>query len=161
MGYSLKVDVGGLLGGGRVHLRVDEAVHLEPFEEARFPEPARVRLDMQATGDLLEIDGVIDVEFLGRCDRCLEEMRGPMHVEVSERLEANPVATHDPSGENNVLVGDRLDVADLTSQLVYAAVPLGRLCAETCRGLCVLCGENKNIGACTCGPANGVNHGQS
>ncbi|MDQ2663470.1 MAG: DUF177 domain-containing protein, partial [Candidatus Eremiobacteraeota bacterium] len=82
-------------------------------------------------------------------------------VEVSERLEANPVATHDPFGENNVLVGDRLDVADLTSQLVYAAVPLGRICAETCRGLCVRCGENKNIGACTCGPDNGVNHGQS
>ena len=160
MGSLHKVDVGGLIGGGRERLQIDRSVGLEPFESVRFPEPARVRLNVRATGDLLEIDGTIDVEVFGECDRCLMEMHRPMHVEVSERLEAHSTPS-DPFDDNNVLVRERLDVADLTAQLAYAAVPPRRICAETCRGLCVRCGENRNDGSCTCEPDNGENRGQS
>jgi uncharacterized protein len=53
-----------------------------------------------------------------------------------------------------VLTGDRLDVKDLATQLVYSAVPLHLLCGPDCKGICQICGENKNTGACVC-PDNG------
>jgi uncharacterized protein len=153
MASSYKVDIGGLLAGGRQHLVVDQQVALEPFEGIQFPEPARVHLNVHASGDALEITGTIDAEFHGECDRCLADVDREMHVDVDEQLDAGPEAQADPFGASNVLTGGRLDVKDLTTQLVISAVPLGILCAVDCRGLCPSCGENKNTGACMCEPA--------
>jgi uncharacterized protein len=152
MASSHKVDIGGLLAGGRQLLSVEQQVALEPFEGIRFPEPARVELDVRASGDMLEIAGTIDVKIYGECDRCLNEVERPMHVDVDEQLDVGPEAQTDPFGTSNVLTGDRLDVKDLTTQLVVSSVPLGLLCGEDCRGICPVCGENKNTGACSCKP---------
>jgi uncharacterized protein len=152
MGSSYKVDIGALLAGGRQRLAVDQQVALEPFEGVSFPEPARVHLDVHATGDMLEIAGAIDVKIHGECDRCLGEVDRAMHVDIDERFPVDGEAQADPFGESNVLTGDRLDVKDLATQLVCSAVPLGLLCTEDCKGICPICGENKNTGACTCEP---------
>ena len=151
MGSSYKVDIGGLLAGGRPHLLVEQQVAVDPFESATFPKPADVRLDLHATGEMLEIDGTIDVDAHAECDRCLGEVIRPMHIDVEERFDAD-AAQSDPFAESNVVAGDRLDLKDLTSQLIYSAVPIGTLCRDECKGLCSICGENKNTGACTCEP---------
>jgi len=152
MGSSHKVDIGGLLAGGRQRLSVDQDVALEPFEGVQFSEPAHVHLDVHATGEMLEIAGTVDVRIHGECDRCLGEVDRAMHIDVDERFPVDGEAQADPFGESNVLTGDRLDVNDLATQLVCSAVPLGLLCAPDCKGICPNCGENKNTGACKCGP---------
>ena len=152
MASSYKVDIGGLLAGGRQHLVVEQQVGLEPFEGIRFPEPARVHLDVHASGEMLEIAGDIDVKIQGECDRCLGDVERAMHVDIDEQLDVGPEAQADPFGLSNVLTGDRLDVRDLTTQLVVSTIPLGLLCAADCKGICPSCGENKNTGACTCEP---------
>jgi len=157
MASSYKVDIGGLLAGGRQHLLVEQQVEVEPFEGMSFPKGALVRLDLHATDAVLEIDGTIDAEARGECDRCLTEVVRPMHVDVVEQFEAGPDAKSDPFAENNVVTGDRLDLKDLTSQLLYSAVPIGTLCGEECKGLCSICGENQNTGACTCVNDSGEN----
>jgi uncharacterized protein len=101
---------------------------------------------------MLEITGTIDVGIHGECDRCLGEVERAMHVDVDERLSTQEDAQADPFGESNVLSGDRLDVKDLTTQLVCSAVPIGLLCTQDCKGICPVCGENKNTGACSCEP---------
>ncbi|MGH8163799.1 MAG: YceD family protein [Rhodanobacteraceae bacterium] len=150
---SHKVDIGCLLAGGGRRLLVEQNVALEPFEGAIFPEPALARLELHAVDRLLEIDGTIDVDALGACDRCLSDVTQRMHVEVVERLEMDADGRTDPFGPSNVLTGDRLDVAHLAAQLVYSAMAPSRLCGEDCRGLCSACGENKNTDACHCASA--------
>ncbi len=152
MGSSYKVDIGALLAGGRQRLSVEQEVPLEPFEGVTFPEPARVHLDLRSSGDMLEIAGNIDVGIHGECDRCLGEVDRAMHVDVDEQFSIEGDAQADPFGESNVLTGDRLDVKDLTTQLVCSAVPIGLLCVQDCKGICPVCGENKNTGACNCEP---------
>ena len=134
---------------------VEQQIPIEPFEGVTFPEPAQVHLEMYAQGKVLEIAGAIDVEARGDCNRCLADVALRLHVDVGERLEPSGSDRRDPFDENNVLTGDRLDVADLVTQLVCSAVPMGLLCRDECRGLCTECGENKNAGACSCGPGNG------
>ncbi|HEV3153287.1 MAG TPA: DUF177 domain-containing protein [Candidatus Baltobacteraceae bacterium] len=150
MASSHKVDIGGLLAGGRQHLSVQQQVALEPFEGVRFPQPAQVQLDVHASGDMLEITGSVDVKIHSECGRCLGDVERAMHVDVDEQLDVGPQAQADPFGTSNVLRGDRLDVKDLATQVVVSAIPLGLLCGEDCRGICPTCGENKNSGACTC-----------
>jgi uncharacterized protein len=150
MATSYKIDVGGLLAGGRQRLVIDQQVEIEPFEGVTFPEPAQVHLDMHASGDMLEIAGTIDAKYHGECNRCLGDVDRQMTVEVDEQLDAGPDAQRDPFGASNVLTGDRLDVKDLATQLICSAIPLNVLCGQECRGICPVCGENKNTGACTC-----------
>ncbi|MGZ3496363.1 MAG: YceD family protein [Vulcanimicrobiaceae bacterium] len=161
MGSSHKIDIGGLLAGGRQRMLVDQEVRFEPFEGHSFPHPGRVKLELQAIDRMLEIVGTIDVEAHGECDRCLGDVVRQMHVDVDEQLEPERDARVDPFGESNVLTGDRLDVVDLASQLVYSALPLGVLCGEDCQGLCDICGQNKNTGACTCEPELETTSGES
>ncbi len=128
---------------------LDQHVELEPFEGVRFA-PAAVHLTMQSSGNMLEIAGSIDASFYGECNRCLADVDRTLHVDVEEQLDTGPDAQSDPFGTSNVLAGDRLDVRDLATQLLFGAVPLNVLCAADCKGLCASCGENRNTVACTC-----------
>jgi uncharacterized protein len=150
MASLYKVDIGGLLAGGRQRLAVDQQVDLEPFEGVRFSKPAQVHLEMHASGAILEIGGSIDAEYQGECDRCLGAVDRRMHVEVDEQLDAATDSIKDPFGPGNVLTGDRLDVRDLATQLVCSAIPLTLVCAENCQGICPQCGQNRNTGECAC-----------
>ena len=150
MASSYKVDIGGLLAGGRQRLVLDQTVELEPFEGVRFPQPARVHLNVQSTGDMLEISGNIEAKYEGECDRCLGAVSRTMEIEVDEQLDTGADSAKDPFGPGNVLTGDRLDIKDLATQLVCSAIPLTLVCAQNCKGICPNCGENKNTGECVC-----------
>ena len=150
MASSYKVDIGGLLAGGRQRIVLDQPVELDPFEGVRFPQPARVHLNVQTTGEVLEITGTVEAAFEAECDRCLEPVQRGMTIEVDEQLDAGTDAKKDPFGPGNVLTGDRLDVKDLATQVVCSAIPLAVVCAENCQGICSRCGENKNTGECVC-----------
>lgn len=150
MDRSHKVDIGGLLAGGRRQMLVDDEVPIEPFEGIEFPDPARVQLELRVADRMLEIEGSVDVRVHGECDLCLEPVDRTMHVEVAERIDPYVGRDADPFGEGNVVVGERLDVADLAAQSVLSVLPMGLRCGEACKGLCSVCGANKNIGPCSC-----------
>lgn len=145
-----KVDIGGLLAGNRQRLVVEDRVPLAPFEGVEFPEPAAVHLELHASGSLLEIEGSVDAKLRSACARCLGEIENRMLVRVEEQVEGRPERQDGPFAENNVLSGDRLDVADLAAQLVCSAIPIGLLCKEDCKGICPRCGENRNLKSCEC-----------
>jgi uncharacterized metal-binding protein YceD (DUF177 family) len=152
LSLSKKVDVGGVLTAGRP-LVLDATVAIPSFGSYAFPEPARVTLDVQRLGSGVEIEGTVDALWTGACDRCLVDVSRPLHIDVEERFGvANAGET--PFGENNVLEGQLLDVADLVRQLVDTTLPIALLCTDDCPGLCATCGNPRRDGACTC-PQNG------
>ncbi|MEA2785623.1 MAG: hypothetical protein QOF71_1727 [Candidatus Eremiobacteraeota bacterium] len=149
MGSSLVIDIGSILFAGRP-MSLDDRVEVAPFSSFTFPQPAHVRLELRRVDRGLDIGGTVDVVAEGPCGRCLDDVVVPMTVEVEERFDP-PSGTSDPFGENNVLSGTDLDVADLVRQLVTSALPLTLTCREDCRGLCDTCGRSKNAGGgCTC-----------
>ena len=148
------IDVSVVLEAGR-ELDLLEVVVLPDFGSFRFPIPAEVELHARRSGRALELKGNIDVEAVGECARCLDDVCLPLHHEVDERLEPGS-----PSGgtaddrsdlleQSDVLAGGELDVADLTRQLIDSALPLVLLCSDDCSGLCGECGQKKD-GACRC-----------
>lgn len=156
---SHKIDIGGLVAGGKQVLSVSDDVRLESFEGIIFPNPAHVRLEMRYVNRLLHIEGQVEVEASGECDSCLEGMQRALNIDVDEQLDPGKAGGTEPFGESNVLTGDRLDVADLAQQLVLSGLPMGMRCSEECRGLCETCGTNKNTDTCSCD--NGERSGQS
>jgi uncharacterized protein len=142
-----KIDVGVVLGAGR-ELDVHQAVSIPDFGSYSFSTPADVALSVRRLGRGLEIEGTADVTASGQCARCLDDVRLPLHLEIDERLDPDR-ERDDPLGENNVLVGDELDVGDLVRQVIDSALPLVLHCTDDCGGLCPDCGNTRN-GACRC-----------
>ena len=150
MDRSHRVDISGLLAGGRQLMVIDDEVPVEPFEGLSFPEWAKVALELRWADRMLGVEGSVDALVRGGCDLCLEPVDLRVHVDVDERLDPSHGREDDPFGESNVLTGQRLDVADLAAQMLLAALPMGLRCKEDCLGLCGICGANRNMGECSC-----------
>jgi uncharacterized protein len=156
MGSSLVIDIGSLLHAGRP-ISLDDSVVIPAFGSLTFPQPARLSLLLRREEKGAHVVGTIDVEVAGVCDRCLDDVSVPIHVDVDERFDP-PSGSSDPFADNNVLNGTDLDVGDLVRQLVTAALPFGLVCKDDCRGLCALCGQSKNVGGdCRCPEMEGEN----
>ncbi|HWO04128.1 MAG TPA: DUF177 domain-containing protein, partial [Methylomirabilota bacterium] len=52
--------------------------------------------------------------------------------------------------ETDVYQHGQLDVTALLETETTLALPMKPLCREGCRGLCPVCGGNRNITACAC-----------
>ncbi len=156
LGSSLVIDIGSLLHAGRP-ISLDDSVVVPSFGSVTFPRPARVAVELRRVERGVQIDGAIEADVAGSCDRCLDEVVVPIHVDVDERFDP-PSGSSDPFGDNNVLSGTDLDIGDLVRQLVTAALPFGLVCSEDCRGLCATCGQSKNAGGgCDCPEMEGEN----
>lgn len=150
MARSHLVDFSGLLAGGRQLMLVDDAVPIEPFEGIEFPRPALLHLEVRCADRMLAVAGRVEALARGRCDSCLVDVERELGADIDERFDPAVQREDEPFGENNVLTGNRLDVADLAQQLLLSALPLGLRCRDDCKGLCPMCGANRNGAPCSC-----------
>ena len=104
------------------------------------------------TGDdyLLRGDFVGDLEMA--CARCLEPARVHVDVPLTLTFVAAGAEDVDPDeGDDPDVVtykGGELDLSDELRDALALAVPFNPLCDEACRGLCPICGGNRNLAPC-------------
>jgi uncharacterized protein len=117
---------------------------------SRVPEGEQLKIDLtleSVSGGIL-VSGTVDAHWTGECRRCLESAIGPLHVEVLELCEPNPV-----DEELSYRLGhDELDLLPIVHDACILELPLAPLCREDCLGLCPVCGANRNVVACSCTP---------
>lgn len=120
-----------------------------------------VEVFLERSGALVLLRGTIEVSLVQVCDRCLEEMILPQHIDF--RLVLELVSSHEePDDEVAVHGGERsdidvvlveqpvVDLADLLNQQLVLALPQKVLCRPDCLGLCAGCGANLNLEGCSC-----------
>jgi uncharacterized protein len=66
----------------------------------------------------------------------------------------NDEAAADADGEDAVGLAeyrdDKIDLGEVVREQLYLALPMKPLCQEGCKGLCPVCGGNRNRETCTC-----------
>jgi uncharacterized protein len=86
------------------------------------------------------------------CARCLEPAR--VHVDLPIVVTYVPAGTEDVPEEDEdeaglvTFTGNELDLSDQIRDELVLAIPFNPLCDEGCKGLCPLCGSNRNVVAC-------------
>jgi uncharacterized protein len=90
-----------------------------------------------------------------QCGRCLEPLTAQVGSELELRLLPSPGAREEvelgPDDlELDFYQGDMLDVGGLLRSETFLALPMKPLCRPDCRGLCPVCGANRNVTACAC-----------
>ncbi len=141
------VDISGALKNPGARFAFEEALTFEPCqvmgEELRF-EDAFLAGDLFGADETVSIDARLKVTVLAHCARCLEDVQAPMDIE----FEADFSRT--PDEDSYPIVGHRIDAGEAAFHALLTRLPMRFLCREDCKGLCPVCGKNRNNSLCTC-----------
>lgn len=98
----------------------------------------------------LNITGHTRLVLESVCDRCLESVDLDIPLEFDYTV-VKPDGFHefDPD-EQFFMNGYELDTEALVTNELLMCLPMKVLCKETCKGLCPVCGKNRNNGECGC-----------
>ncbi len=65
-------------------------------------------------------------------------------------IEADELKIDEGEAEIGFYEGLGLELADVIKEQILLALPVKRVCREDCKGICPVCGANRNEVACDC-----------
>ncbi len=115
-----------------------------------------VTLLNQSLGEI-RVQGALRIETSTACDRCLEAIQLPIQNQfdlVYMPAGEIPEGGEDEIDETAVEVGfyesNGLELDDVLREVVLLALPMQIVCTEACKGICPVCGQNRNQRDCRC-----------
>ncbi len=109
----------------------------EALDRVEYKEAIRVRISVNLVGRTLVVRGKLSTTAVLECNRCLKKYDYP--VEVGDYCFAVGV-----KGDETV------DLTDSIREDIILSLPMKRLCSQNCKGLCPICGRDRNVSACNC-----------
>lgn len=115
----------------------------------------QVHLQVAPDGANVVVQGSVEATVPQVCSRCLEsfpvEVRVPIDLTFVPRPSmGDTIELSDDDFETDFYVGDQLDLGAMVAAETTLALPMKALCGAGCRGLCPVCGGNRNVDACAC-----------
>jgi len=126
-------------------------------EAYKVAAPVSLVFDIHKDKDKFHLVGRVKATLETGCSRCLEPFT--FDVDLPFDLRYQPHAEHHGAGEREVEAddmdtafyeNDEIDLGQLMQEQFYLALPMKPLCTDDCKGLCSVCGANRNRTACDC-----------
>lgn len=113
--------------------------------EAKFSGSAVFNGSYYYSNGSVFVKGVIGAEIIYPCDRCLKPVLYNLNIDFDEVFykEAERV-------EDYAYDGMTVDLSKPASDYIILNLPAGIICNEGCKGLCPVCGADKNVKDCGC-----------
>ncbi len=130
---------------------------LDPKIRQAGPLKAKGRAELvSASLDEIRVKGHVTVAMEADCDRCLE----PAACPVDGDFELNYLPVTEGYGDDTVIDPSEaemgfyedggVELKDVLREYVLLSLPMQRLCRPECKGMCPVCGKNRNLGQCQC-----------
>lgn len=122
----------------------DELGHVKGHD---FSTPVRL------SGRIFNRAGVVYLEYTAAfqlrhsCDRCLKEFLRDYEYSFDH------IVVPSINGENDdyiVADGESIDLNEIALTDLLLQLPTKNLCKDDCKGLCMVCGQDLNLGECDC-----------
>ena len=156
-GASMRLDLRNVRGPSQAVVRAFPASALGRDEGFTVAAPIELGLDVRKDGDKYSLRGRLVTTVRRECCRCLEPFDVPTAVDIDVRYLPYRVNTgegeHEISEEDLSIAfyrDDEIDLGGLVREQLQLAAPMKPLCDDGCRGLCPVCGANRNREACGC-----------
>lgn len=117
-------------------------------EAVPVSEEAELRLEVRRTENEIIISGGLEATFRTSCARCLETVEFPVTEPVDRMYSWDPDMLTDTEVEPVSHNDGTVCILDPVREAVILSIPPLPLCDEKCRGLCPVCGENRNKYRC-------------
>lgn len=142
------IDVRDLLEspGASRSVRIREPVPGLQTELTEVPEdtPIEGDLTLESVVEGIFVHGRVEGRFAMRCARCLKDFPGGFDVEIGEVFVREPGPDDDYALDPDLY----LDPEPMVRDAVMLDMPFSPLCRPDCRGLCEVCGGDRNLGEC-------------
>lgn len=110
--------------------------------------PVNVTGQITNKGGLVELTYTADFTYSKPCDRCLTVVEKKACYDFSHTL---ALSTESEDSDDIIIVSEYLlDLCELVREDILLKLPVKHLCSEDCLGLCSQCGQNLNLGKCSC-----------
>jgi uncharacterized protein len=126
-----------------------------PFEDPTWT-LEELSLAVEKEGETVFVRGALAARVPLVCGRCLEPFVLRIAPSVDARFVPSPrgrAEEHELAAEDletDTYANDILDIGALVVTETTLGVPMKPLCGQDCRGLCPVCGGNRNVVPCTC-----------
>lgn len=152
------ISINDLPPSGKEFVLDDQNIWLEPLKEfkmdCRIEEPLSMKLFVMPSDGGCLMRGQIQGAVIVPCNRCAEDARVQISSSFDEFEEIPENAPRSDQPGDGHIVFDRnapmLNLDEVAWEQFMLALPARPLCRENCRGLCVKCGANLNLGDCDC-----------
>ncbi len=149
--HLLKEPVGAFLD-----YQVHEDVTLESGVMQRVW--GHLRLSRFDNGILAKAELETEIEDL--CSRCLKELHRTIKAVIDEvfirpeDVKGEQLLPESGAGEGHLIIGEDhiLDLQETLRQSFILNRPMKFLCRTDCKGICSVCGNNRNLSSCRCDP---------
>jgi uncharacterized protein len=138
------------------HVYEPEEILLDE-EHVRLTEPPEVSGRVRTRGREVRLRGRISARAEVDCDSCLKSVAAPIETEFDVTYVPEEDYTTSEAAELqeedlslSVFDGETIDVDELVREQLLLALPARSLCREECKGLCPVCGADRNADACHC-----------
>lgn len=105
------------------------------------------------------VDGRLTATVEIDCDRCLKPVALTIQPKFTvEYITAEAYMALEVSELDNadlalsVFDGEALNIDDIVLEQLLLAIPSQAICREQCKGLCSICGADRNVSDCDCKP---------
>ena len=141
----------------------------ERFEQVYTPEefgadpdfrvaaPVSLAFDIFKDKQQFRLAGRVQTTLELLCSRCLEPFTTPADASFDLRYHPHTANTGEREREieeddltTAFYEHDEIDLGGLMREQFYLALPMKPLCRDDCKGLCPVCGTNRNRGTCSC-----------
>lgn len=116
-------------------------------ERIRFEKPVKVQGSFVYTTENFLVEGQLEAEYIGTCSRCLKDVPATMIIEFREEFVKH---TDEDHPDRYLYQGEKIELDTMVEDLLALNTPMRHLCNESCRGLCPVCGADRNIRECDC-----------
>jgi len=122
-------------GGLNLKLSLPTAAYADAFDKPGSLKKLDLEMDFSVGGDSILLEGKISAELELDCARCGE----PLTRAFSDAFdEVYPDSL------------EYIDTREVIRESAALLAPMKVLCAEDCKGRCLVCGANRNVKKCGC-----------
>lgn len=111
--------------------------------------PAEAELEAVPSDEAVVVHGTVSFDVEQRCSRCLEPVKQHLDIPFQESFTTSPQAAE--LDEDLILVDEeKIELVPYLEEAVQLGIPYIPLCDTSCKGLCPVCGTNRNVKPCDC-----------
>jgi uncharacterized protein len=114
------------------------------------------------SGEEVRVHGKVDTTLETECDRCLGRATFPVAAQfdlfykpVEADATADEIAIDEGEAEMGFYELPGLVLEDILREQLLLQLPMQRICSEGCKGICPVCGANRNESVCGCDASRG------
>ena len=157
----MRIELDKLEGNKSAFAHTYEAGEIVLDEEtARLVEAPQINGRIARSGQEVRLQGTVTARAEVECDRCLKTVAVPIETRfdvtyipaVDYERAATAAELREEDLSVSVFDGETIDIDDLVREQVHLALPPRMLCGEECKGLCPVCGADRNQSECACAP---------